>query len=107
MSGHGFEVTGDPADLPPGAKMIEINLTPSVDIAARAIHERMADGSLIMPQDWDEMSREDRFPFMELAHAAIMGLVEHGWHNNEMHEAVAQAAAEMEEPAPETGMDPR
>lgn len=108
MTGHGFHVTGDPADLPPGAKLIEINLTPHVEAAARAIHDLMADGSAIMPRDWDGMAAEEKFPFMELGHAAVMALVETGWHNNEMHEAVAKAAAEMAaEERPETGMDPR
>lgn len=108
MSGHGFEVTGDPADLPPGAKIIEINLTPHVETAARAIHKRMSEGSIIMPENWDEMAVEDKYPFMELGHAAIMALCEAGWHNNEMHQAVAQAAAELEdEEHPPTGMDPR
>jgi hypothetical protein len=107
VSGHGFEVTGDPADLPPGAKIIEINLTPSVQVAARAIHDRMAEGSVIIPEDWDAMSPEDRYPFMELGHAAIMALVEHGWHDNAMHDAVAAAAADMENDNPHTGMDPR
>lgn len=105
MTGHGFEVTGDPADLPPGAKIIEINLNADVEVAARALHERMATGSLIMPQDWDGMAAEDKAPFMELAYAAIMALVETGWHPPAAYDAIK--AAMGEDTDPNTGMDPR
>lgn len=106
MNGHGFHVTGDPADLPPGAKIIEVNLTPTVEIAARAIYTRMQQGVPEQEAAWEDLEPHQRHNMMELGMAALMALVEAGWHSTEMHEVVAQAIAE-DTPKPPTGMDPR
>lgn len=105
MTGHGFHITGDPADLPPGAKVIEVNLTSHVEAAGRAIHEELK-----RPDDpeWEGLPPMERFHYMELGNAVVMALVERGWHTNEMHEAVAQAMEEEHRKhTPKTGMDPR
>lgn len=105
MSGHGFEVTGDPADLPPGAKMIEINLTETVRTVARALYARIQAGAPeLSTEDFDKLDPGERYNLMELAHTAIMALVEEGWHSTDMHDAIKAA---ITADAPQTGMDPR
>lgn len=104
MSGHGFEVTGDPADLPPGAKMVELNINSAVEAVARAIHGEIkahTDGA----KAWEDEPPMIRHNFMELGLSAVMALVEEGWHSQQMHDAIKAAMAEEERPA--TGMDPR
>lgn len=104
MSGDfsGFAVTGDPADLPPGAKMIEININGAVEAAGRAIHaeiKREAD------PEWEALPPMERHHYMELGLAVVHALVEQGWHSADMHAAVQAAMDEDSKPA--TGMDPR
>lgn len=101
MTGHGFEVTGDPADLPPGAKMIELNISESVEVAGRAIH-----GEIRREKDpeWEGLKPLERHHYMELGMAVIMALVADGWHSQQMHAAIASAVAEE---TPGEGMDPR
>lgn len=104
MSGHGFQVTGDPADLPPGAKMIELNIEPSVEAAGRALHTEIR-----RPGDpeWEDLKPLERHHYMELGLAVVHALVGEGWHNHQMHEAIAAAMAEDAKNNPKTGMDPR
>lgn len=102
MSGlHGFQVTGDPADLPPGAKMIELNISEHVETAARALH-----GELKREKDpeWEEVPAIEKHHWMELGMAMIMALVEKGWHPPGLHELIQDATGED---APKTGLDPR
>lgn len=96
-----FEVTGDPADLPPGAKLIELNITESVEAAGRAIH---AEIKREKDPEWEGIPALEKHHYMELGLAVVHALVGVGWHTPGMHDAIKAAA---EEDAPKTGMDPR
>lgn len=102
MSGlHGFQVTGDPADLPPGAKMIELNISAHVETAGRALH---AEIKREKDPEWEGLKPLERHHYMELGMAVVMALVEQGWHPPGLHDLIAEATADD---APKTGMDPR
>lgn len=103
MSGHGFEVTGDPADLPPGAKLIEINITATVNHVAEAIHEHMTRGE---GTKFADLPGIQQYGLKEVALAAVHAMAELGWHSQDMHDAVREAMDD-EDPKPPTGMDPR
>jgi hypothetical protein len=102
VTGHGFEVTGDPADLPPGAKLIELNINDAVEAVARAIYTQISTRNA---PDFDTLPAMERHNLCELALTAVMALAEHGWHPASAHAAIQAAMAEDE--TPETGMDPR
>lgn len=103
MTGHGFGVTGDPADLPPGARAVAINIGPAVEAAGRAIHEEIRrDGDA----PWEDLPKLLQHHYMELGLAVVHALVEQGWHSVDMHAAI-KAAIEEESTPPPSGLDPR
>lgn len=107
MSGHGFEVTGDPADLPPGVHIIPLDITATVEHVARALYEDVARGAG-EPTPYDALTGIEKHNMCELALTAVHALTEQGWHPAQAHEAIAEAMAEdAAKKQPPAGMDPR
>lgn len=106
MSGHGFEVTGDPADLPPGAKLIPLDITATVEAVARALYDQIKTGAPAgaTPEHFDDLHPGEKYNLLELALTAVHALTEAGWHPASAHEAIAKA---MTEDRPHDGLDPR
>jgi len=105
VTGHGFEVTGDPADLPPGTKAVALNINGAVEAVGRALHREIIEHTR-EGKPWEQEPAMVKHNFMELGLAAVMALVEEGWHSADMHAAIRAAMAEDED-NPATGMDPR
>lgn len=105
MTGHGFEVTGDPADLPPGTKIIPMNITETVEKVAQALYGVIQEGTAAADVPWEALHSMERHNMCELALAAVHALAADGWHPASAHDAIQAAMAEDDRP--ETGMDPR
>jgi hypothetical protein len=104
VSGHGFEVTGDPADLPPGTKLIPLDITGAVEHVARALYEQVRGATTGAPE-WEGLHPMEQHNMRELALTAVHALTEEGWHPASAHDAIAQAMAD--DNRPHDGLDPR